>query len=131
MIKFIIFDFYGVLYFPAKDHLNTEIFEFIEDNNKKYGFGVVSAISTDLSGWLQERKVKRYFQFIKTTQELGLPKTDPGLYEMVLASFELKPSQVLLIDDSAENLNAAKLAGLQTLRYAKTKPFKQQISQIL
>jgi HAD superfamily hydrolase (TIGR01509 family) len=50
---------------------------------------------------------------------------------MVLASFELKPSQVLLIDDSAVNLNAAKLAGLQTLRYAKTKPFKQQISQIL
>ncbi len=131
MIKFVIWDFYGVLYFPDRDKLNTEIFEFIEDHNKKFGFGIVSAINTDLSGWLQERKVKRYFQFVKTTLELGLPKTDPGLYEMVLASFELKPEQVLLVDDSAENLNAAKQAGLQTLRYAKTKPFAVQIDNLL
>ena len=131
MIKFVIWDFYGVLYFPEKDELNVEIFEFIEDHNKKYGFGIVSAINTDLSSWLQERKVKRYFQFVKTTQELGLPKTDPGLYEMVLASFELKPDEVLLVDDSTENLNAAREAGLQTLRYAKTKPFATQIRTII
>ena len=129
MIKFILWDFYGVLYFPAKDELNAEILEFIENNNKQYGFGIVSAIQSDLSDWLQERKVKRYFQFIKTTEELGLPKTDPGLYETVLNSFELKPAEVLLIDDSAENLNAAKAAGLQTMRYAKTKPFAEQIKE--
>lgn len=130
MIKFIIWDFYNVLYFPAKDQLNTEIFEFIEDHNKQYGFGIVSAINSDLSEWLQERKVKRYFQFVKTTGELGLPKTDPGLYETLLASFELKPDQVLLIDDSAENLAAARQAGLQTLRYAKTKPFAPQLAEV-
>jgi len=131
MIKFIIWDFYGVLYFPAKDQLNSEIFEFIHHNNKKYHFGIVSAINTDLSGWLQDRKVKSYFQFVKTTQELGLAKTDAGLYEMVLASFELKPSQVLLVDDAAENLVAARQAGLHTLRYAQTKPFSSQIKSIL
>ncbi|MBA3678705.1 HAD-IA family hydrolase [Candidatus Saccharibacteria bacterium] len=131
MIKLIIWDFYGVLYFPAKDELNSELFEFIEDHNKQYGFGIISAINSDLSEWLQQRKVRRYFQFVKTTSELGLPKTDPGLYETVVAGFGLKPNQVLLIDDSAENLNAAREAGLQTLRYAKTKPFLQQISTLL
>ncbi len=129
MIKFVLWDFYNVLYFPRTDQLNTELIEFIEDHNKKYGFGVLTAVSSDITYWLQERKVKRYFEFIKNTTELELPKTDPGLYEMVVNSLGFKPNQVLMVDDLSENLDAAKKAGLQILKYRKTVPFSKQLSE--
>ncbi len=129
MIKFVLWDFYNVLYFPRTDQLNTELIEFIEDHNKKYGFGVLTAVNSDITNWLQERKVKRYFEFIKNTTELGLPKTDPGLYETVLNSLGFKPNQVLMVDDLSENLVAANEAGLLTLKYRKTVPFSKQLNE--
>lgn len=129
MIKFVILDFYNVLYFASNDKLNTEIIAFVEGNNKKYKFGVLSAVSSDLQSWFKQRKIDKHFVFIKTTGELGLQKTDPGIYEMVVNGLSLKPSEVLMVDDSEENLVAAQEAGLITMRYAKTKPFLEQIKK--
>jgi len=128
VVKFIILDFYNVLYFASSDKLNTDILEFVKAN-KKYKFGVLSAVSSDLQAWLRERKIDHNFVFVKTTAELGLPKTDPGIYEMVINSLDIKPSQVLMVDDSTENLSAAEEAGLLTLRYFKSKPLSLQIKQ--
>ncbi|MDQ5943587.1 MAG: putative hydrolase of the superfamily [Patescibacteria group bacterium] len=128
MVKFIILDFYNVLYFASSDKLNADILEFVKSNNK-CDFGVLSAVSSDLQAWLRDRKIDENFVFVKTTAELGLPKTDPGIYEMVVNSLELKPSQVLMIDDTPENLSAADEAGLLTLRYLKSKPLSLQIKQ--
>lgn len=129
MVKFVILDFYNVMYFASSDKLNADIFEFIENNNKKCRFGVLSAVNSDLHAWLKERKLDKNFAFVKTTSELGLPKTDPGIYEMVVNSLELKPNQVLLIDDLSKNLTAATQAGLLTLRYIKSKSLETQLKQ--
>lgn len=128
MVKFIILDFYNVLYFAAEDKLNDQIFEFIKQNSREYKFGVLSAVNSDLISWFKERKIENNFVFVKTTAELGVSKTDPGIYEMVVNGLEFKPNQVLLIDDSKENLLAANEAGLETMQYFKTKPFIEQIS---
>ncbi len=131
MVKFIILDFYNVLYFAAEDKLNDQIFEFIKQNSREYKFGVLSAVNSDLTSWFKERKINNEFVFIKTTAELGVSKTDPDIYEMVVNGLEFRPNQVLLIDDSKENLLAANEAGLKTMQYFKTKPFNEQISTYL
>ncbi len=126
-IKFILLDFYNVVYFPRENRINEELVEFLQDNNKKYGFGLLSAVHIDLDGWTKERKLKQYFQFIKTTEQLQVSKSEPDVYEMVANSFELKPEQVLFIDDLAENIAAAKKAGLQTILYKPTQSFRKQL----
>ena len=129
VIKFILLDFYNVLYFASDDRLNTDIFDFVQKNNKKYGFGVLSSVHSDLAVWFKDRKLDENFMFVKTTAELGVPKTEPGVYEMVVNGLETKPQEVLLIDDSVENLVAADEAGLKTLKYIRSKPFNKQISK--
>ena len=131
MIKFIIFDFYNVLYFSSDDKLNIEIFDFIQSNNKKYNFGVLSSVHSDLATWFKDRNLDNSFMFVKTTAELGMPKTESGVYEMVVNGLELKPREVLLVDDSAENIAAANEAGLKTLKYTKSKSFYKQISEYI
>lgn len=130
MIKFILFDFYNVLYFPKTKEFNTELFEFMADHNREMGFGILSAVNADLGEWLQKHDYKKYFQFIKTSAELGLPKTDPGVYQMVVSALELKPQQVLMVDDLSSNLIAATQAGLATLRYVRSKNFSDQLSML-
>lgn len=130
-IKFILFDFYNVLYFPRENRINEEMVEFLQSNNRKYGFGLLSAVHIDLEDQAKEKNLKQYFQFIKTTEQLEVSKSEPDVYEMVANSFELKPQQVLFIDDLTENISAAKKAGLQTLLYRPTKDFNTQISTII
>ena len=131
MIKFIIFDFYNVLYFASDNKLNIEIFDFVQNNNSKYGFGVLSSVHSDLAVWFKDRNLDKSFMFVKTTAELGIPKTESGVYEMVVNGLELKPKEVLLVDDSAENIAAAEEAGLKTLKYIKSKSFGKQISEFI
>lgn len=130
-IKFILFDFYNVLYFPRENRINEEIIEFLQSNNRKFGFGLLSAVHIDLENWTKERKLNQYFQFVKTTEQLEVSKSEPDVYEMVANSFALKPGQVLFVDDLPENISAAKKAGLQTLLYRPTQSFSKQITQFL
>lgn len=129
MIKYILWDFYNVLYFPRTHELNKDLIEFIENQNNRLEFGILTAVNTDLTDWLNTNGIKHYFEFVKNTKELGLPKTNPGIYEMVVNSLGFKPNQVLLVDDLSENLAAASAAGLQTIRYRKTKPFTEQLAE--
>lgn len=130
MIKFILLDLYNVLYFPREERVNDEIVELLKGHNAEYGFGLLSAVRIDLEAWLENHELKKYFQFVKTTEQLDMSKTEPDVYEMVANSFELKPNEVLFIDDLAENVTAAKKAGLQTLRYASNKPLVSQLKDL-
>lgn len=127
MIKFILFDFYNVLYFPREERVNEELVEFLQVHNAQFGFGLLSAVNIDLEQWLTTHKLKKYFQFVKTTQQLEMSKIEPDVYEMVANSFELKPDQVLFVDDLADNVVAAKKAGLQTVLYKPNQSFATQI----
>lgn len=130
MIKFILLDLYNVLYFPREERVNEEIVEFLKDHNAEYGFGLLSAVRIDLEAWLENHELKKYFQFVKTSEQLTMSKAEPDVYEMVANSFELKPEEVLFIDDLSENIAAAKKAGLQTLRYVSSKTLASQLKEL-
>jgi putative hydrolase of the HAD superfamily len=131
MIKFILLDFYNVLYFPREERINEELIEFLQTHNAQFGFGLLSAVNIDLEDWLSAHQLKKYFQFAKTTMQLEMSKTDPGIYEMVTNSFDLKPDEILFVDDLAENISAAKQAGLQTMLYKPNPSFTVQIREYI
>jgi FMN phosphatase YigB (HAD superfamily) len=131
MIKFILFDFYNVLYFPREERVNEELVEFLHEHNAQFGFGLLSAVNIDLEQWLENHDLKKYFQFAKNTTQLEMSKTEPDIYEMVVNSFDLKPKQVLFIDDLAENITAAKSAGLETMLYKPSRSFALQLANLI
>lgn len=54
---------------------------------------------------------------IFSASKMNTHKSKPEAYEKVLQELGLNPQEVLYIDDSNENLNAAKSVGLQTVLY--------------
>ena len=56
-----------------------------------------------------------YFEKAYYSCEMGLRKPDAECYEWVLQEQKLKPGTTIFIDDSIQNVEAAKLAGMQAI----------------
>lgn len=55
-----------------------------------------------------------HFQEIFVSSSIGLRKPDIAAFEWVAAAMDLKPEQILFLDDNPQNIEGADQAGLQT-----------------
>src|ERR1035437_8801232 len=62
-----------------------------------------------------EGSLHDYFDKIYYSHEMGYRKPGNEAYEYVLKENNLSPSETLFIDDSIQNINTAKVLGLQTI----------------
>jgi HAD superfamily hydrolase (TIGR01509 family) len=56
-------------------------------------------------------------------------KPTRAVFERMLARYVVEPSRALLIDDSAEYIEGARAAGLQTIRYIDPKDLRTRLAQ--
>lgn len=63
----------------------------------------------------REKAFDEYFDRAFYSCAIGLRKPDTLCYEWVLKELGIQPQKTLFIDDSAQNIDGAKMAGLQTL----------------
>ncbi len=73
-------------------------------------------VAPQITPW-KDLFVKQFF-----SNQLGRRKPDPETYLAVLEALGWPPSQTLFIDDSAQNIEGARKAGLQTLLASANKP---------
>ena len=59
--------------------------------------------------------INNYFDKVYYSHEIGYRKPGNEAYEYVLKENNLSPSETLFIDDSIQNIDAAKALGLQTI----------------
>lgn len=57
------------------------------------------------------------FDGIVISGQLGIRKPDPAIYLHLLETYALEPASTLFVDDSAQNVEAARAVGLQALRF--------------
>lgn len=129
MIKAIFFDFYGVI--NLDDELNREIAEFLNANNDKYLFGILSAANIDLHDWLITHGVNDFFAVVQTTSKAGKSKLDPAFYMDVLKALAIKPENAIFVDDNSEYVDLAQGIGMLAMLYSPQKNFKEQIKPLL
>lgn len=140
MITNILFDFSRVILFPKDenykgllndlyrkiveekssflDHyrFNEELLNFLKPFKEKYH---LSIYTTDI---IQNDPVARkyldpIFEEIYAANDLRISKKDPNGYLIVAGKLNVAPEQILFIDDGEKNIEAAKKAGFQTIRY--------------
>lgn len=63
--------------------------------------------------------------------EMGLWKPDYAIYQKVLDEINLKPEEVLFIDDNVENIEAAKDLGIQVIKINPPESFITILDNIL
>ncbi len=91
-----------------------------------------------LSNWSAETwpRVRERFDFwdcfdgIVISGEIRLAKPDPAIFEYLLERFALEAGSALFIDDSDTNVEAARLVGLQGLRFASVPQLRHELRSL-
>lgn len=111
------------LYTNAKDipfkelfYINLELIRFIEGLDKSI-LPIIFTAST-----LQDNPdiyvvLAEVFFNIDTTDSIGYPKSDTRSYEEICKKYNVKPSEVLFIDDTEANIVAANQLGIRSMQY--------------
>ena len=68
------------------------------------------------------------FEAFYLSQELGLRKPDPAIFDLVLNRHDLRPEETLFIDDTPENTRAAEKLGIHTWTID---PEKEDVTDLL
>ena len=91
--------------------------------------GVASSSSREwVVGHLTALGLNAYFDCIKCRDDVQQVKPDPALYQAVVETFALQPSQAIALEDSPHGIAAAKRAGLFCV--AVPNPLTRQLSLV-
>ena len=108
----------------AEDHTyNDRKFVFYEDVKpaldrlkERYRLGVLSDTWPSLHRIFENYGIRRYFEAFVLSCDVGVFKPDPKIYQALVASFGLEPSQIVFVDDVLENLQGAQKAGIRPVQ---------------
>jgi putative hydrolase of the HAD superfamily len=69
-------------------------------------------------GWIVEKyPIMRHFDHCVLSFELGLRKPEPGIYQEAIRQSQCAPAAIFFTDDIAENIAAARLAGIDAVQF--------------
>lgn len=107
--------------FYAGDRLNTKFYTYLQHLHRDYTIAILS------NAWLSGREIysEKYHldkivdQMILSAEE-GLIKPYKKIFQLTILRLEVKPEEILFIDDSLENIKAAKAVGMHTIHFQST-----------
>jgi putative hydrolase of the HAD superfamily len=80
---------------------------------------------------IMERDSYRIFDPIVLSWEVGSAKPQGRIFEVLIETLSMDPSEILLIDDVAANITAAKDLGLQGLLFTDAETLKADLAALL
>lgn len=105
--------------FIQKRSLNTELLEYIKQlKNRGYVIALLSNYNHTLRDHIKDNGVAEIFEdnvFIST--EIGYQKPNPKIFEHTFERLNLKPREVIFIDDSLTSLSTAESVGYHPIRF--------------
>ncbi len=111
--------------------LDKELLDFIQNNLKKhYKIGLfTNAINTTIYKILGDNI--KLFDIKLISSEVKLIKPDTKIFELAITLSEVTPEEILFIDDSKVNIDAANSVNINTIRYTTYTDFIEQINKII
>lgn len=108
-----------------------DILLYLKKNGKKLGI-ISNGRDIDLYSVLEWLDIRKYFDFIITSEDAGIEKPDKKIFLMMLNFFKQKPEKCVFIgDDPFRDLPTPKKLGMKMIlfkppkKYAKTMPWRK------
>lgn len=71
-----------------------------------------------------------WFEGIVVSGEEGVAKPDPRIFALLLERFDLDPAHTLFVDDAERNVQAARRAGLQAVRFTSATQLRRSLADV-
>ena len=102
---------------PVDNHLFIGTVEILEYLSRKYNLHIITNGFEEVQYQkLNNSGIKRYFNTITTSEEVGLKKPHPSVFKTAMAKASATPQKSIMIGDSFEaDIIGARNAGMHTL----------------
>lgn len=67
------------------------------------------------------------FDYVLFSSDVSLTKSDTKFFEILVEKFDLKPEEMIFIDDDEENIKIAKKVGLNGIKFENLELLKEQL----
>ncbi|MBI3942070.1 MAG: HAD family phosphatase [Chloroflexi bacterium] len=118
--------------FFAGDRPDVRLIEFISKLRPRYKTAVLS------NAWSDAREIfarvtglQDAVDMLIISSEAGLAKPDPRIYQLAAGRLGVLPEEAIFVDDVADNVVAARQAGMQAIQFENTDQVIAQIQQYL
>lgn len=116
MIKIVAFDMMGVL-------VTNEINSYLIDETKESYPDIKICIATNnastVKDYINEKFKSSPIDYIFTSEDLNLSKPNPKFFEYILNHYNIKPNEMLFLDDKEINTMFAADLGINTIDVRK------------
>ena len=112
-----------------KQYLNLPVLALIGNLHRVGQVGFLSNAENFFYPYIQKNFLP-FFDFGYTSWELGVRKPDPKIYHLVLEKHDLQTSDVIFIDDTQKNVDAANLLGIKSIKFDDISQLATQLSTI-
>lgn len=151
MITTLIFDFSNVLLFPKDRSYTGKLNDLHKEKSQQDSYNVFESFELDrellqLLRTLKEKvtlhlftegsmhqipeirnELDTVFDSLHSAKEIGYHKSDPLAFTTLTTLLGMPPAEALFIDDKPENIEAAKLAGLNGEQYASLEKLRDTL----
>jgi len=104
---------------------------FCKENKNTYKLFVFTAVESVGREREAGERMGSIFKKVYTAGEIGYAKADPQAYSELASAIQEKPENVLFVDDTGENVQAAQHAGFHALQFHSNKKLFEDIKSIL
>ncbi len=114
-----------------KKILNTELINLIHTLKKVgYKIAILSNYTTELRTRLNNQNIDQLFDEIIISGEIGFQKPDPRAFNILFEVLNLKPNEVIFVDDSEKSLETSKELGYTPILFENIKQFKIDLQNL-
>lgn len=101
---------------PAYEKLYPDTIGCLENLQSKYHLGILANQLPGLENRLQAWGIKKYFDCIISSAEIGIAKPDPLIFQTALMQAKCKPCEAIMVGDRIDNdILPAKQIGMKTI----------------
>ena len=112
--------------------LNKPLIEFARALRPTRLVSILSNAGSDLrKNYIQPYGFEGWMDDIVISAEVGLVKPDAAIYQLALERLKLTPEQAVFVDDLAENIEAARQAGLHAVQHTGNRATLSALSALL
>ena len=117
--------------YRADENINTNVLKLIQKLHGHYRLAVLSNAPPGLSQWLADWRILDFFDLVFCSGDEGVVKPDAMPFEVTLERRGVQPGEAVFIDDTMENVEAARKLGLHGILFTTAEELEKELDLLL
>lgn len=110
--------------------INPQMISLVNKLKENYRVGLISNTQEPHVSYNRKRGSYKYFDPVVLSNEVGFRKPDKKIFELYLEKVDLKPDEMVFIDDAEHNLTEAKEMGIHTILFKNYEQLTKELKKL-